>query len=316
MDEEIRILDAAIADGAVPPADRADLVAALTRAPDRAAWGTFVHHFGLALGVASIVAGVVYLVAFNWAALGFFPKLAATSAVVGACAAAAVARGPRSLVGRLAAVAGAVTSGAGLVVYSQHWQTGADPWTLFAAWAALALPFALAARTPAGWAVVIALVDVAVVAAARDRSEETVALAATALSVAHVALSAAFPGTWLSAALRGTAAFAAVAQGARFAIDREWWGAPGYGLVLVGFLATQAAFLVERAGAPLAALAWVSATALLLIELVVRLWNAHLGAIVGLLLPGALVLASTVVGFAWVVGVPRMHARARAGGEA
>jgi hypothetical protein len=310
VDDEIRILDALVADGAVAAERRPEVIAALTRAPDRAAWGTFVHHFGLALGTASILAGIVYLVAFNWAALGFLTKLGVASAVVLACATLAAVRGPRTLVGRLAAVGGAVTSGAGLVIYSQHWQTGADPWTLFAGWAVFALPFALAARTPAAWAVVVALVDTAAIAAAIDVSEEGAALVTTALGVAHLALAPAFAGTWLAPVLRFTAALALVLMASPFAIDRQWWGGPAYGLVLVGFLAAQAAFLVERAAVPLATLAWVAAVALATVELVSRLVDAN-AQLVGLTtVPGLFVLGSTVIGFAWLIGVPRMHARA------
>ena len=50
---------------------------------------------------------------------------------------------------QLLALGAAVLAGSALVVYSQVYQSGADPWELFASWTVLALPFVLAARTPA-----------------------------------------------------------------------------------------------------------------------------------------------------------------------
>jgi uncharacterized membrane protein len=49
-----------------------------------------------------------------------------------------------------------------LGVYGQTYQTGADPWGLFALWAALIAPWALVARTPALWLVEVVLIDTAI----------------------------------------------------------------------------------------------------------------------------------------------------------
>jgi uncharacterized membrane protein len=64
-----------------------------------------------------------------------------------------------------------------LAVYGQAYQTGADSWELFGAWALLALPFALAARFPALWALWLAIVNAALLlwAAAWDVGGEATA---------------------------------------------------------------------------------------------------------------------------------------------
>jgi len=54
-------------------------------------------------------------------------------------------------------------TGAVFAVFGQVYQTGADPYQLFALWAVLILPWALVGRMPWLWLVWIALVNVAVV---------------------------------------------------------------------------------------------------------------------------------------------------------
>ena len=57
--------------------------------------------------------------------------------------------------------AAAVLLGALLAVYGQTYQTGADPWGLFATWALLILPWAVAACFTPLWLLVIGLIDTA-----------------------------------------------------------------------------------------------------------------------------------------------------------
>jgi uncharacterized membrane protein len=63
----------------------------------------------------------------------------------------------------VAIFAASVLVGPLLGVYGQTYQTGADPWSLFAAWALLIAPWVIAARFTTLWVLAIALVDVALV---------------------------------------------------------------------------------------------------------------------------------------------------------
>jgi hypothetical protein len=314
VDDEIRILDHLVSTGVVDLDRREALVESLTRPPDRDAWARFTHLFGLGLGTASVLAGVVYFVAFNWSELGFFPKLGLALGGVVACASVAAWAGPRSLVGSLASIGGAVLSGAALVVYSQHWQSGADPWTLFAAWSALAVPFVLAARTPAAWALWFVLLDATVLLRVQGLGDEVTAGVVTALGLVHPIVGRAFAGGWLEHVLRLAGVLALTVVGEAFILDREWMFAPAYFLLLVGAAATQAAYLLRAVGGPAAGLAWTAASVLVFTEVVVRLvdWKVELVGV--LLIPGSLVLVLTVGGFGWLVGAPRL--RGFPGGEA
>lgn len=107
----------------------------------------------LPLGVAVLGAalgglGLILWVAANWEQFGRFGRFALLQATVAAMGLGAAllprARVPLGLVALLAI--------GGLFAYfGQTYQTGADPWQLFALWAGLALPLVLALRSDALW---------------------------------------------------------------------------------------------------------------------------------------------------------------------
>lgn len=118
-------------------------------APSADEWRAFIARTAAGLGTGAIVAGVTYLVAWNWAGLGRWSKLSlGASAVLGATLL-ATAIGLDKLGGRLAGAAACGFAGAFLVLYTQVYQTGANAWELFAAFALVCLPYAWATRLPA-----------------------------------------------------------------------------------------------------------------------------------------------------------------------
>ncbi|WP_372526415.1 DUF2157 domain-containing protein [Piscinibacter sp.] len=93
--------------------------------------------------------GIILWIAANWDTLGRFGRFALLQGVVLAMCAGALwrpaARAPLGLLALLAI--------GGLFAYfGQTYQTGADPWQLFALWAALALPLCLGVRSDVLWA--------------------------------------------------------------------------------------------------------------------------------------------------------------------
>lgn len=100
------------------------------------------------LGAALIGLGVILWLAANWPDLGRMTKFALLESLIVAGAAGAFwktqARHALLLVTLLA-------QGGVLAFFGQTYQTGADAWQLFALWAALGLPFALAARHDTLW---------------------------------------------------------------------------------------------------------------------------------------------------------------------
>jgi uncharacterized membrane protein len=93
--------------------------------------------------------GIILWIAANWDTLGRFGRFALLQGLVLAMGLGALlrpsARAPLALLAMLGI--------GGLFAYfGQTYQTGADPWQLFALWAALALPLCIAVKSDVLWA--------------------------------------------------------------------------------------------------------------------------------------------------------------------
>src|SRR5262245_53411107 len=120
------------------------------------AWRRFLTLAMLLLGAALLLSGVISFFAFNWATLGRFVKFALLEGGVAACALIGWWR-LRDLTGRVALSAAAILVGPLLGVFGQTYQTGADAWGLFTAWALLVAPWVIVAGFTPLWIVEVAL---------------------------------------------------------------------------------------------------------------------------------------------------------------
>ncbi len=124
-------------------------------------WHRSLQRALLALGVALLCAGVIVFFAFNWQALHKFTRFGVLALLISAPAAVAWRRPDGDAAGRAALFGAQMITGALLAVIGQVYQTGADPWQLFAWWTLLAVPWALAAHAPPHWWLVVVLANVA-----------------------------------------------------------------------------------------------------------------------------------------------------------
>ena len=116
---------------------------------------------GLGLGgVLSVAAGVVFFVAANWEAIAVSGRFALLEALLVAATAAAIVWPPPAPVGKLALLGAFLLTGALLALFGQTYQTGADVYELFLAWAGLGLPLVVAGRWSVGWAAWVLVVNV------------------------------------------------------------------------------------------------------------------------------------------------------------
>ncbi len=121
-------------------------IAGLNREPSQLA-------YWLPRGVAVLAAalggfGVILWIAANWETLGRFGRFALLQAVfLVMCAGALLKPAARVPLGLMALL----TIGGLFAYFGQTYQTGADPWQLFAVWAVLALPLALSVRSDVLW---------------------------------------------------------------------------------------------------------------------------------------------------------------------
>jgi uncharacterized membrane protein len=129
--------------------------------PDAAEWRRFVDRLLLGLAVTLAGAGVVFFVAANWQALGRFGKFALVEIAIVLALGACWHFGLASRAGKAALGAAALCTGALLALVGQVYQTGADTWELFAAWALAIAVWVAVARMPALWLLWLGLVNIA-----------------------------------------------------------------------------------------------------------------------------------------------------------
>lgn len=124
-------------------------------------WGVWASRLLTSAGTALTLAGVVWFFAFNWNDIPPAVKLGAIAALIAASVAVVLFDdfGPR--LSPPAGAAAIVLVGVFLAVDGQIHQTGADVWTLFAAWAGLTFVWAVLLRSAAAWAIWLAVADLA-----------------------------------------------------------------------------------------------------------------------------------------------------------
>lgn len=155
------ILDWAARGRIAPEKLRAALEAA-GALPTAKRWRGFLDQVLLYMGVVALGASVIFFFAFNWQDLGRFIKFGLGQAPVLVALALVWRLGLQGAAGKAALLVAALVVGALLALVGQTYQTGADTFELFAAWAAAILPWALLARFPALWIVWLAITNLAI----------------------------------------------------------------------------------------------------------------------------------------------------------
>lgn len=161
--------------------------------PDGARWQRFLSRLLLLLGVIFLVAAVGFFVAYNWNEMGRFTKIALLEAVVVIAALMAARFAPDDLRGRAALLGAVLATGPLLAYIGQTYQTGADTYELFRAWALLALPWVLLARWRPLWATWILIVNLSLSLYFAEAWRPLAAsLTASTPLLVHLAVNAAF----------------------------------------------------------------------------------------------------------------------------
>lgn len=154
------VLDILARDGLITPEMRQSGLLRL-HPPHR--WG----QWGLVLlavsGTVLILSGIVFFFAFNWGALSSFQKFAMLQAAVMLTAAGAALLSRKLLLSQLLLLASSVLVGVFLAVFGQIYQTGADPWQLFALWALLILPWTCLSGFVLQWLLWLALINLSLI---------------------------------------------------------------------------------------------------------------------------------------------------------
>jgi uncharacterized membrane protein len=119
--------------------------------PEREAWLEMGSRVCAYAGTLLLVTAIIFFFAYNWVDLHRFAKIGlALVGLVAAVVAAGFSR-PFAAGWRASLFGASLCTGALLALIGQIYQTGADIWELFAAWALLVTPFVLLARSSASW---------------------------------------------------------------------------------------------------------------------------------------------------------------------
>lgn len=132
-------------------------------APDRGRWLRYIDRFLAAVGVLLLLVGIAAFFAWNWHELGPMHKFALIQGGVLAAVLAVWRFGLDTVMGRASLLAAAVLAGICLAVFGQVYQTGADPYGLFVAWALLILPWAIIGRQAGVWLLLVVLLNLAAI---------------------------------------------------------------------------------------------------------------------------------------------------------
>ncbi|TFH88482.1 DUF2157 domain-containing protein [Billgrantia azerbaijanica] len=171
-----RQLVALIERGAIPREQVACAVRLSGLYPSGRAWARFLDRLLLWLGCLALAFAVLFFIAYNWSGMGRWLRFGLVEASLVAAIGVywwAEGRGAvddtvvddivvDDIVARVALTAAAILLGVLLALFGQVYQTGADPWQLFFAWAVLMLPWALVARFAVLWVLWLGLLNIAI----------------------------------------------------------------------------------------------------------------------------------------------------------
>lgn len=130
--------------------------------PTPAAWRRFLDGLALWLGALFLALAVIFFFAYNWRELGHFARFGIAELLLAAAVIASWRLGLERMSGKAALLAATLLVGALLALVGQTYQTGADPWELFATWSLFVLTWVAIARFAPLWLLLLVLVNLAI----------------------------------------------------------------------------------------------------------------------------------------------------------
>ncbi len=126
-----------------------------------AIWRRDVDRLLLGLGILLSLVGLLVFIAANWEGVGKSSRFILVESVVVMGVSVAWWRGLNTRSGTMGVITAAVAVGPLFALIGQTYQTGADPWQLFAVWCGLIVPWVVIARTPVLVILMLALANTA-----------------------------------------------------------------------------------------------------------------------------------------------------------
>ena len=137
--------------------------------PSKRTWLIFFDKALLIIGALALVLSLVFFIAYNWQNLDKIGKFALVEGALAITIALYIALSFRQfrrqfqLIRQLLLLIASIITGSLLALFGQVYQTGADTWLLFFAWAILIIPWVVIARFPALWLLWLGLINTCLV---------------------------------------------------------------------------------------------------------------------------------------------------------
>jgi uncharacterized membrane protein len=135
-----------IAQGRVKPGHEVMALDLAGMQPKAAQWQRFIVQMLLWCGVIALGASLIFFLAYNWQSMGRFAKFGLAEAAIVCALIACWKLGLESTAGKASLLLASLFTGALLALVGQTYQTGADTYELFLAWAIATLTWVLLAR--------------------------------------------------------------------------------------------------------------------------------------------------------------------------
>jgi len=127
--------------------------------PSAEEWIGFLKTTFLWMGMIALCCGVIFYFAYNWQDMSRFTKFTLIESLMLLSTLAYVRFAKTRLLTSVTLTGMTLFTGALLALVGQTYQTGADPWQLFATWSLLILPWILIARATSLWILWVALIN-------------------------------------------------------------------------------------------------------------------------------------------------------------
>ena len=140
-----------ISEGLIKPEQQQEALQIAGERPTPSLWRSFSKNLLLMLGLLSLAFGVIFFFAFNWNEMGRMSKFMILQIVMVASFVAYFFKSNSYWLSQALLLMAVLVLGALLALFGQTYQTGADPWQLFATWALLITPLVLFSKSEVLW---------------------------------------------------------------------------------------------------------------------------------------------------------------------
>jgi len=146
-------------EGLVSSSDLEDAFEATKSNPSCLDWQNFLSRVFLWFGAIAISTGVIFFFAYNWQDISRMSKFALVESILVAATFLFYRFVDKHNIATAVLFAIAILTGSLLALVGQTYQTGADPWQLFAVWAVFITPWVVISNTTSLWTFWILLIN-------------------------------------------------------------------------------------------------------------------------------------------------------------